>query len=591
LWRDEQKRCADRFASSRADPDSIVHEMPLSTAFVTSRHKPGLPFNVRSIRIIYQSYNQNCLYSRFKISYNMAMRRGHPTISFYLLALLTFIGLLTPPARGQGVIGPAATPVAVVRLQGKIDDFNRDTFFNHFKQAKAAGAKVIIVDLDTYGGLVTSGLDISRFLKSQNEVHTIAFVGDKAISAGAMIAMACDEIVIAPSAALGDCAPISIKDDGGLESMGDTEREKHESPIRAEFLDSAKRNHHDPLLAQAMVTMKIVVHWVQSPDGTRRFVDDKTFAELTKQGWTEVKDPDFGTPLDSATTLLTVSGTMATKLGLSSELQTDIGSLATHRNYNVIATYAPGTGDKIVEWLNNSYVRMVLIVLLIMSIYTSMHAPGHGFAEVLAMVSLGVLIGVPLLTGYAQWWEILVILLGMALLALELFVIPGFGITGLSGIVLIFFGLIMTFVGKEPAGTGVMPQLEGTWMNIRTGLAMVATALVSSLVLSMWFRRFLPKLPYFNRLILTTTTGNLDTPAVSSIPSVASSSFRPIVGALGEALNDLKPGGSATFYDSAIADVRVFSVISGAGYIPRGSKVVVLDNRDNRIIVRPEEAA
>ncbi len=519
------------------------------------------------------------------------MRRGEATISFYFPALLTFIALLAPPARAQGEIAAAPTPVAVVRLERKIDDFNRDGFFQHFKEAKAAGAKVIIVDLDTYGGLVTSGLDISRFLKSQGDVHTIAYVGDKAISAGAMIAMACDEIVMTPSAALGDCAPISIKDDGGLESMGDTEREKHESPIRAEFLDSAKRNHHDSLLAQAMVTMKVVVHWVQGPDGARRFVDDKTFDELTKQGWTEVRDADFSTPLDSATTLLTVSGTMAKKLGLASEVQSDIGSLASHRNYNIVATYAPGVGDKIIEWLNNSYVRMVLIVLLIMSLYTSMHAPGHGFAEVLAMLSLGTLIGVPLLTGYAQWWEILVILLGMGLLALELFVIPGFGITGISGIVLIIFGLIMTFVGKEPAGTGILPQLEGTWMNIRNGLAMVAMALMSSLVLSMWFRRFLPKLPYFNRLILTTTTGNLDTPVATSIPAVASSSFRPIVGALGEALNDLKPGGTATFYDSAIADVRVFSVISGAGYIPRGSKVVVLDNRDNRIIVRAEEIA
>ena len=62
------------------------------------------------------------------------------------------------------------TPAAIVRIEGKIDDYNRDTFFRRFNQAKAAGAKVVIVDLDTYGGLVTSGLDISRFLKSQTDV-------------------------------------------------------------------------------------------------------------------------------------------------------------------------------------------------------------------------------------------------------------------------------------------------------------------------------------------------------------------------------------------------------------------------------------
>jgi len=402
-----------------------------------------------------------------------------------------------------------------------------------------------------------------------------------------MIAMACDEIVMSHSASLGDCAPISIRDDGTMETMGQTEREKHESPILSDFRNSAGRNHHDPLLAQAMVSLPIIVHWVQSPDGARRFVDEREFGDLTKKGWTEVKDPEFTTPLDSASTLLTVSGTMAVKLGLATQ-QSSIDSLAVSRNYSIVATFTPSAGDSVIEWLNNGYVRMLLIVIMIMCIYTAMHAPGHGLAEAGAMLSLAILVGVPLLTGYAQWWEILMILVGMGLLALEIFVIPGFGITGISGIVLIIFGLTMTFVGKEPAGPGVMPQLEGTWSNIRNGLAMVATAMLASMILSMWFRRFLPKLPYFNRLILTATTGNLDQHSASAIPAQISSGFRPIVGALGEALSELKPGGSATFYDSAIADVRVFSVISGAGYIPKGSKIVVLDNRDNRIIVRPE---
>jgi membrane-bound ClpP family serine protease len=102
----------------------------------------------------------------------------------------------------------------------------------------------------------------------------------------------------------------------------------------------------------------------------------------------------------------------------------------------------------------------------------------------------------------------------------------------------------------------------------------------------MWLRRFLPKLPYFNRLILTSTTGNIE-PTTAQL-GAGGPAFAPIVGALGEALTELKPGGSAAFYDSAIADVRVFSVISGAGYVPRGTKVVVLDNRDNRLLVRPE---
>ena len=75
--------------------------------------------------------------------------------------------------------------VAVIRLQGEVDDFTRDTLFRHFREAESAGAKTVILEIDTYGGLVTSGLDISRFLRGQSEIHVIAFVDNKAISAGA----------------------------------------------------------------------------------------------------------------------------------------------------------------------------------------------------------------------------------------------------------------------------------------------------------------------------------------------------------------------------------------------------------------------
>jgi membrane-bound serine protease (ClpP class) len=494
-------------------------------------------------------------------------------------------------ARGQGATPaiPAATPTpaAVVRLEGRIDDYTRDSFITRFNRAKATGAKVIIVDLDTYGGLVTAGLDVSRFLKSQTDVRTIAYVGDKAISAGAMIALACNEIVMAPTAQIGDCAPISVRDDGRLDTLGETERAKSESPILSEFRDSAARNGYDPLIAQAMVSMKTVVHWAQSTTGQRRFVDDAEFKTLAAGGWTDVKEAGVPVPLDADNTLLTLSGTAAVKVGLARAELWPLGALAEKRNYTVVDTFAPSGGDKVIEWLNNPIIRVILMILFAQAVWAALHAPGHGLAEALGLISLAILIGVPLLTGYAQWWEIIVILVGIALLALEIFVIPGFGFTGIAGIVLVVFGLVMTFVGKEPAGPGVFPQLPGSWVNLRTGLTAVIVAMIGSIFVSMWLRKYLPKLPYFNRLILTTTTGNLDAGA-AQLGGAAEWTFQPIVGALGEAVTDLRPGGTASFYDPAIADVRVFSVISGTGYVHRGSKIVILENKDNRIIVRAE---
>jgi membrane-bound serine protease (ClpP class) len=511
------------------------------------------------------------------------MNREQFALPMLVLALTTWAAAAAPPTPSTAP-APAAGPVptAVVCLHGKIDDYNRDGFFHRFKDAKAAGAKVVIIDLDTYGGLVTSGLDISRFLKNQSDVRTIAYVGDKAISAGAMIALACDEIVMSKSAQLGDCAPIATRGDGTLDTLGEAERAKQESPILSEFRDSAARNGYDPLLAQAMVSTKVAVHWVQNADGRRQFVDAVQFAELTKQGWIEVREADVPTPVDTDSTLLTVSGKTAAKLGLARSLEPSLDSLTAARGYTVVATLAPGAGDAAVEWLNNPLIRMILMVLFAQCVYAALHAPGHGIAEAIAVLALAVLVGVPLLTGYAQWWEILVLLLGIALLALELFVIPGFGVAGVAGIVLILFALVMTFVGKEPAGPTYWPQLEGTWTALRNGLASVTMALLLSIVLSMWVRRNLPRLPYFNRLILTTTTGNVDAPLTRTTDD-----YRPIVGAIGEAASELKPGGSATFIDPLTGRPHALSVLSDVGYVPRGTRIAVRETTNNRILVRP----
>jgi hypothetical protein len=129
--------------------------------------------------------------------------------------------------------------------------------------------------------------------------------------------------------------------------------------------------------------------------------------------------------------------------------------------------------------------------------------------------------------------------------------------------------------------------LEGTWINIRNGLAMVTTALVCSMLLSMWLRRNFTRLPYLRRLILTTTTGNLDPADAARRLNDSLSDYRPVVGAIGEAMSELKPGGNATFYDPVTGQRRVFPVLSDVGYVPPGTRIAVRSNGDNKVVVRP----
>lgn len=472
----------------------------------------------------------------------------------------------------------------VVELKGDIDEFHRVSLMKRFEQARKLGAGTIILQINTYGGLVTSGLEISQFLRRQDDIHVIAFIDHKAISAGAMIALACNEIVMSPGARLGDCAPIAMSSTGtGIETLGPAERAKAESPILQDFYDSAIRNGYDPLLVQAMVSVGRVVHWVENKDGQRRFVDAASYAKLLEEGWKPVDG--VPNPIDSADELLTVGSDLALKLGLAKSIVPSPQALADARGLKIVAVLAISPGEAIIAFLSSMAVRALLTTIFLLALYASFSHPGHGMAEVVAVMSLGLLVGVPLLTGYAQWWEILAVLVGLLLIALEIFVIPGFGVTGISGIVLLLLGLTMSWVGDEPIEIpGLFPRLQGTWDALRKGLLVVIGGMGCSLLLWFWLQRYLPRLPYFSRLILTTTSGSLTTsPEAAEKPS---EQIWPTPGSRGKVVTDLRPGGTAAFYDQAIGDVRMIDVISDSGYVPAGVEVVVRQVEGTRVVVR-----
>jgi membrane-bound serine protease (ClpP class) len=472
----------------------------------------------------------------------------------------------------------AIVPAAVVGLSGEIDDYNRDSFFKRFRTAKSIGAKTIIVEIDTWGGLVTAGLDISRFLKSQNDVHTIAFVNDRAISAGAMIAMACDEIVMKDVATLGDCAPIARNEDGSLHPLPAAERAKFESPIDRDFYESAIRNHHDPLLARAMVVTEVAVYWISHAElGEKRFVDQKEYDQLITKGWTPVAG--VPNPVDSSTQLLTVGTDLAIKLGLASGRASSIEQLADSRHLNILESLRSGFGEAAIASLNAGWVRMLLMMVCGVAIYSALHAPGHGMAEALVVTTLGLLLGVPLLTGYANWWELLLILGGLAMIAFEIFVFPHLGIMIALGVLMMVGGMILTFVGNEPGGFRWFPTLAGSVAGLKHGVAFVTGGLLGTATLSAWIGRYLPRLPIFGKLVLPE-------PARSNATVAPTPLQWPAVGALGRTVTMLRPGGTAEFPSVDGSEFHVFPAVSDSGFLPVGSPVIVREVGGGRVLVR-----
>ena len=507
-----------------------------------------------------------------------------------ILACALLLAAIVAPARG----GPPATtnpttaptaagPAAVVSLVGEVNDYTRDSLKRQVKLARAAGAKTVIVRLDTWGGLVTSALDIAGFLRGQTDLHTVAYV-DKAISAGAMIAVSCDEIAMAPSAVIGDCAPIVFKDDGSLQPMPAAERAKAQSPVVADFDASADRNGYDRLLLESMVVVERVVYYVQSPDGReRRFVSEVEYPKLSGQGWRDV--PGVRNPVDGPDTLLTVHTEQARKLGLAKSVAETPEAWAAERSLPVVADLTPGAGDQVIGFLNKPLIKGLAMTIFGIALWTALGSPGHGAAEAISVCCLGVLIGVPLLTGYATWWEVLIILGGVALVAFEVFVFPGHGVSAVVGLIMVFGGLLLTFVGQDTAGPSLLPHTAGGWANLRQGVGVIAGGMGGSVALGLLLRPFLPRLPFFNKLVLTTVSGN--DPPLRHSAEVRPENAWPGVGTAGVATTDLRPGGSAAFGDLSTGDDRTVAVVSEAGYVTAGTKLVVREARGNRIVVRP----
>jgi membrane-bound serine protease (ClpP class) len=501
-----------------------------------------------------------------------------------MLALLSVGVRWSAPTTGPATL-PTVEPgrsAVIIVLEGEVNDFTKSMLERRLESARNAGATDVILQINTWGGSVVPAIEISQLLKRQDDLRVTAFVEEKAISAGAMIALACEAIYMQPGSMLGDCAPIVPG-----QQLEKTERAKAEGPILAEFADSAERHGYDPLLVAAMVSVGRVVHYVRAPSGERRFVGAEEYKTLVTDGeWKPVEG--LPNPVDDEEGLLTVTADQAMRLGLSRGTMVTAEAMADTVGLQVVGRLEHSVGESVVALLSSTAVRGLATVVLMLSLYAAFQSPGHGMPEALAVAALGVLLGVPLLTGYAGWLEVLLVVVGIGLLAVELFVIPGFGIAGITGIVMILAGLTLSFVPAEPSLPGWLPSLSGTYAALWRGLLVVTVSLACTLVLGAWLNRYLPSVPFFGRLVLNTTVGS---EVEGSYATVVDEAAWPEPGATGRALTDLRPGGTAAFADPITQTLRTASVVSDSGFIGANTQVFVHEVHGNRIVVRASETS
>jgi membrane-bound serine protease (ClpP class) len=426
------------------------------------------------------------------------------------------------PAKAQS----AAPVVYTIPIAGTIDLGLAPFLARTVREAQAAGAAAVVLDINTFGGRVDAAVAMRDTLLN-SPVRTIAFVNQRAISAGALITLASETVVMTRGGTVGAATPVV----GGGTGQPEKADEKTVSYMRSEFRATAEARKRSPEIAEAMVDADVAI------DG---LIEAGKLLTLTSSQAIEHHIADY--------TADTLSEALAAVGITGAEVRT------------VEQTWA----ESVVRFLTDPIVSSLLMTVGLIGLLVEIRTPGFGLPGILGVLSLGCFFWGHWLVQLAGWEELLLVAVGVVLLLVEIFVTPGFTIAGVAGILSLVGGLGLALVGSG-----------STFNTFVSALGQVAISILLALALSFVLLQFLPRLPFGRRLVLETDMEAGD--GYVSSPETD----RRWLGRTGTAASALRPAGIASI-DGARIDV-----VSDGGFIDAGTPIEVTRVDGNRIVVRP----
>ena len=404
----------------------------------------------------------------------------------------------------------------------------------NFREAKEKDADLILLHMNTYGGMVETA-DSIRTKILNSKIPVVVYIDNNAASAGALISIACDSIYMKQGANIGAATVVNQNQEAAPD--------KYQSYMRSTMRSTAESTGRDPKIAEAMVDPDVYVEGV----------------------------------VDSGK-VLTFTASEAKENGFCEGIYTSIDEVIRAYGFEDYETlkYEPDAVDKIIGFLISPFINGILIMLIIGGIYFELQSPGIGFALITAVVA-AVLYFAPLyLEGLAENWEILLFIAGLVLIAVEIFVIPGFGIAGISGIVLLVGGLTLSLVGNIGFNFSNI-ELNGLIKAFLTVIIASFFALVGAYFLSMKLFAGSSGRVFKNLSLQDELT------AESGYTS-ADSTMKSMIGHKGVAFTVLRPSGKIQIEDD------IYDATAEMGYIEKGEEVEVVSYHNTQLIVnRPFE--
>lgn len=392
-------------------------------------------------------------------------------------------------------------------------------------EAEAADAKAVLVEVNTFGGLVAEATEIKDILLD-SKVPTYAYVNKRAISAGALITLSCETIGMAPGSTIGAATVV--------DQQGQKASEKMISYFRSEMGATAERYGRDRKIAEAMVDEEIEIEGI---------TEEGKLITLTVEDALKYKMADH-----KSETL----EEFLEKLELADE--------------QLVITEVTWAED-IVRFLTNPLVSSALMTLGLIGLLFEIKSPGWGIPGTLGLVCMTLFFGSHYIINLASSLEIILFFVGVALLVLEVFVIPGFGVAGIAGIICIVGSLYMSLIGSFESVS--MPDMTGAAMQV--GLVLLSTIVVAGIL-----GKFLPKTGLWRWI-------TLEPEFKKEAGYVASDDYSEYLGKIGTAQSPLRPSGIGEFGNKRL------DVVTEGEFVEKDHPIKIIRVEGYRMIVRELE--
>jgi membrane-bound serine protease (ClpP class) len=417
--------------------------------------------------------------------------------------------------------------VTVMEIKTEIDPRVTRYVELALQHAETTEADIILIEMDTYGGVLTDAKDIVDKIMAVKKPVWV-FINSDAASAGALISIACDSIYMSPGATIGAATVVT--------GEGERAPDKYQSYMRSIMRATAEENNRNPTIAEGMVDERVVLDSVKKEGQVITF----STSEAIRHGYCEGK-------VENIEEILKKNNVT---------------------NYE-IDRFELSSTDKVISFFLNPFISGVLILIILGGIYFEMQTPGMGFAGLASLVALILYLVPYYLNGLAENWEIIMFFVGLALIAVEIFVLPGFGIAGISGITLTVGALVLIMLNNNAF------DFEFVRMNdILRALAAAIAGLLGSITLFFVGGSRLPNTRFYKKIALTDTqessrgyTSNFTTAVLSGKKGITQTVLRPS--------------------GKVMIDGIIYDAYTKGEYVEKGSSIEVINITGSSLQVKP----